>query len=144
MPQSPQSFEKHAKMVPLYHYWAGLFLLVPTVYVAYVTVTSFSWGSLMMLVFAIGVILVAFFARAFPLGVQDRVIRLEERMRIGTLPEDLRGRVDEISTDQLIALRFAPDDELALLVRRILEGEITTRKSIKAAIRTWRADHERI
>ena len=144
MPESPQSFERHAKMVPLYHYWATLFLMAPTIYFAIVTVTSFSWGSLMMLVFALGVILAAFFARAFPLGVQDRVIRLEERIRLEGLPEDLRGRIHEISTDQLIALRFASDDELALLVRRVLEGELSDRKSIKAAIRTWRPDHQRI
>lgn len=144
MPSTPQSFASHAKMVPLYHYWATLFLVVPTIYFAYVAVTAFSVAALMTLVFAVGVILAAFFARAFPLGVQDRVIRLEERIRMEGLPDDLRARVDEIATDHLIGLRFASDDELEGLVRRVLEGELSDRKSIKAAIRSWRADHQRI
>lgn len=144
MPETPQSFAKHASMVPLYHYWTLLFLLVPTLYFAYVAVTAFSLAAVMTLVFAVGVILAAFFARAFPLGVQDRVIRLEERIRMERLPDDLRGRIGEISTDHIIGLRFAPDDELEGLVRRVVDGELTDRKSIKAAIRSWRADHQRI
>lgn len=144
MPATSQSFTKHAKMVPLYHYWTTAFLVVPTVYFAYVAVTAFSWGALMTLVFAVGVILAAFFARAFPLGVQDRVIRLEERIRMERLPDDLRGRIDEITTDHVIGLRFASDDELESLVRRVLDGELPDRKSIKAAVRSWRADHQRI
>lgn len=144
MPETSQSFASHAKMVPLYHYWTTLFLIVPMVYFAYVAVTAFSLGALMMLVFAVGVILAAFFARTFPLGVQNRVIRLEERIRMERLPEDLRGRIDEISTDHIIGLRFASDDELESLVRRVLEGELADRKSIKAAVRSWRADHQRI
>ena len=140
-----QSFENHAKMVPLYHYWGTLFLVVPTFYVGFLTVTSFSVTNLMALLFAIGVILAAFFARAFPLGVQDRVIRLEERLRMERiLPDELKGRIEEISTDHLIALRFASDEELAELVRRVLERELTDRKAIKAAIRSWRPDHQRI
>lgn len=144
MPETSQSFASHAKMVPLYHYWTTLFLIVPTIYFAYVAVTAFSLGALMMLVFAVGVILAAFFARTFPLGVQNRVIRLEERIRMERLPDDLRGRIDEISTDHIIGLRFASDDELESLVRRVLEGELADRKSIKAAVRSWRADHQRI
>jgi hypothetical protein len=73
------------------------------------------------------------------------VIRLEERIRLGTLlPEELRGRVVELSTDQLIAIRFASDEEVAELARRVLDGELRDRKSIKNAIRSWRADHQRI
>ncbi len=144
MSQPSQSFASHAKMVPLYHYWTTLFLVVPTVYFAYVTVTAFSWGALMTLVFAVVVILAAFFARAFPLGVQDRVIRLEERIRMERLLGDLRDRMDEIPTDLIIGLRFASDDELESLVRRVLDGELADRKSVKAAVRSWRADHQRI
>ena len=144
MSKGSQSFANHAMMVPLYHYWTTLFLVVPTVYFAYVAVTAFSWGALMTVVFAVGVILAAFFARAFPLGVQDRVIRLEERIRFEGLPEDLRAQADEIPTDLLIGLRFASDDELEDLVRRVLGGELTDRKSVKAAIQSWRADHQRI
>jgi hypothetical protein len=81
----------------------------------------------------------------FPLGVQDRVIRLEERMRMELLlPDDLKGRIEEISTAQLIGLRFASDEELADLVRRVLDEGITDRQVIKKSIGSWRADHQRI
>lgn len=140
-----QSFEKHAKMVPLYHYWGTALLVVPTLYFLYLTVTSFSVGNVMLFAFAVGVILMGLFARVFPLGVQDRVIRLEERLRLERLlPDDLRARMDEISTDQLIGLRFASDEELTDLVRRVLDRELVDRTSIKAAVKRWRADHQRI
>lgn len=140
-----QSFEKHAKVVPLYHHWATAFLVVPTLYFGFLTITSFSVSNLMTFIFAVGVVLAAFFTRAFPLGVQDRVIRLEERLRMERiLPDDLHSRVQEIGTDQVIALRFASDEELAELVRRVLDGELTEQKAIKAAVKSWRADHQRI
>lgn len=99
----------------------------------------------MMVALAMGVILMGFFARIFPLGVQDRVIRIEERERLmGLLPEDLKGRIGEITTTQLVGLRFASDEEVAELTRRVLNGEFADRKSIKQAIQNWRADHQRI
>lgn len=145
MSQEPQSFSRHAMMVPLYHYGATLFIIGPTLYFGFVAATAFSVASLMNFFFGVGVILAAFYARIFPLGVQDRVIRLEERLRMERLlPDDLRTRLDEVTTSQLIGLRFASDGELEELVRRVLDGELTDRTSIKAAVRSWRADHERI
>ena len=145
MAESTQSFANHAKMVPLYHYWATGFLMVPTLYFLYLTITSFSLTNIMLLSFAIGVNIVGLFSRLFPLGVQDRVIRLEERMRMERLlPDELKPRINEVSTDHLIGLRFASDGELADLVRRILDGELATRKEVKAAVKSWRADNQRI
>ncbi len=145
MAESTQSFENHAKMVPLYHYWATGFLMVPTLYFLYLTITSFSLTNIMLLSFAIGVNIVGLFSRLFPLGVQDRVIRLEERMRMERLlPDELKPRINEVSTDHLIGLRFASDGELADLVRRVLDGELATRKDVKAAVKSWRADNQRI
>lgn len=145
MSQPVQSFEKHAKIVPGYHFWATAFLVIPTLYFLYLTVTSFSLTNLMLFAFAVGVVLVGLFARLFPLGVQDRVIRLEERLRLERLlPEEMQGRITEISTEHLIGLRFASDEELAGLVRRVLDGELKDRKAVKAAVKRWRADHQRI
>lgn len=145
MAEPVQGFEKHAKMVPLFHYWATAFLVVPTLYFLYLTVTSFSVTNVMLFAFAVGVILVGLLARVFPLGVQDRVIRLEERIRMERLlPDDLKARIHDVSTDHIIGLRFASDEELAGLVRRVLDGELATRKDVKAAVKTWRADHQRI
>jgi uncharacterized membrane protein YciS (DUF1049 family) len=140
-----QSAANHAKMVPMYHYVGFASLLIPTVYFAYVAVTSFSVGALMTVIFAFGVIVNALYARLFPLGVQDRVIRLEERTRLrSALPSEMHGRIDEISTDHLIGMRFASDAELAELAGRVLAGDLKNRKSIKEAIKNWRADHQRI
>ena len=145
MSQPVQSFESHAKMVPLYHYWGTLLLVVPTLYFLFLTVTSFSVTNLMLFLFGCGVVVVGLFARVFPLGVQDRVIRLEERLRMERLlPEELKARIEEVETEHLIGLRFASDEELADLVRRVLDGELADRKAVKAAIRSWRADYQRI
>jgi len=145
MSDKPQSFEKHAKMVPGYHYVLGTFLLVLLGTVVWDVVQDFSWGSLLGVVFVLAFVMTAFYARVFALGVQDRVIRLEERLRMAeVLPEDLRSRIGEITTEQLIGLRFAPDDELPDLVRRVLDEGIADRKTIKQAVKNWRADHQRI
>jgi uncharacterized membrane protein YciS (DUF1049 family) len=145
MSDATQSFEQHAKMVPLFHYVTTPLLVIPLAYFGTQLVDEFSLAALMTFLFALGVVLLGMFVRTFPLGVQDRVIRLEERLRLERLlPADLRSRSDAITTDQLIALRFAPDDELPDLVGRVLAGELKDRKSIKRAVKTWRADHQRI
>lgn len=145
MSDTQQSFQSHAMMVPAYHYVGTMLLIIPTVYFLFVAATSFSVANLMTALFAVGLVIIALFARLFPLGVQDRVIRLEERMRMERiLPDDLRARISEVKTDHLIGLRFAPDDELTELTRRVLAGELADRKSIKQAVKSWRADNQRI
>ncbi len=145
MSEQPQSAASHAKMVPMYHYVGFGLMFVPTVYFGVQLVTNFAVGGLMVFAFAAGAVIMAFFARVFPLGVQDRVIRLEERLRMErVLPDDLKARAQEISTDQLVGLRFAPDEELPDLARQVLEGKLTDRKSIKNAVGSWRPDHQRI
>lgn len=145
MSERPQSFQSHASIEPLYHYGATALLVLPTLHFAWLTATSFSLERLATLAFAIGVVLIGYYARAFPLRVQDRVIRLEERLRLARLlPEDLQARIAGLTTEQLIGLRFASDDELVALVRRVLEEGLEDRKSIKAAVRAWRPDHARV
>jgi len=145
MSQSDQNFENHGKMVPAYHYWMTPMLLFPTLYLGYGVVVGFSFAGLVSFIFSVGVVLAAFFARWFALGVQDRVIRLEERLRMEKLlPEELKHRIPEVTTVQMIALRFAPDEELPGLVSKALSGGISDRKTLKQAIKHWRADHQRI
>ena len=82
--------------------------------------------------------------RLYALRVQDRVIRLEERLRMEKLlPAELLARFDELTLGQVVALRFASDGELAELTRRTLDERLVP-KSIKAAIQKWRPDHTRI
>ncbi len=142
---SEQSFANHAKMVPLYHYVTFTLVAVPVLYFLVQVVRAPSVAAVMTALFGVGVAMTMIYARVFPLGVQDRVIRLEERIRLERLlPGDLKPRIAELSTEALVGLRFASDEEVAELVRKVLAGELADRKSIKAAVRGWRADHQRI
>ena len=144
MTEPVQSLGNHAKPIPGYMI-AVFMIFVPTGYFVYTAVTNFSVGRLAVALFAIGVLVTVFYSRRFPLGVQDRVIRLEERIRMKELlPDDLKSRISEFTTDQLIGLRFASDEELPDLARLVLDGGISGRADIKKAVSSWRADHERI
>lgn len=145
MSERPQSFERHAKMVPGYHYVGSPLLLAVILWFGYRTATDFSVDRLAFMGVLVYVAIVGAYCRLFALGVQDRVIRLEERLRLERLlPEALRPRIPELTASQLIGLRFASDDEVAALAERVLDGELRERKEIKAAVRSWRADHARI
>ena len=99
------------------------------------------WAVIVAIALALGILI----SRSMPLRAQDRIIRLEERARLErVLPSDLRGRVGELSPSQLIAIRFAADDEVPELTRRTLNGELKSQGDIKRAIRNWRADTLRV
>ena len=89
--------------------------------------------------------LLAWYLRTFPLKAQDRIIRLEETLRLERLlPADLKPRIGDLRPGQLIALRFASDEELPDLTRAVLAGEVTGSDEIKKRARNWRADHFRM
>jgi hypothetical protein len=141
----PQTFENHAKLAPLFHYVLLPILLINLFLALYRMFTGFSFYTGWDAAMAIGLILVAFFARVFALGAQDRVIRLEERLRMHRLfPDELKAKIDDFTMDQLAALRFASDEELPSLAKRILDDSIVDRKKIKRMITTWRADYQRL
>ena len=148
-----QNFANHARIVPAFHYFLIpllLFNLAASVYSVYFVARheggSFSlFAVIANLILAIALIVLAFLARVFALGVQDRVIRLEERLRYQQLlPEDLKPRINEFSIHQIVALRFASDAELPNLARKVLQERLRSRKAIKQMIQNWRADSQRI
>ena len=136
-----QSAEKHARIIPMYHGVAGFLLTVNVLWTLYQAVMHFSWGALISFGTAVALILVYFYARLMALTVQDRVIRLEERLRLERLlPADLKARIPEFDIDQLVSLRFASDAELPDLARKVLDERLTDRKAVKKMIKTWRPD----
>jgi len=98
---------------------------------------STAWAS----VVALALFTLAFLTRTQALKVQDRVIRLEMRLRLAqVLPADLRPRINDLTCSQLVALRFASDAELPGLVKEVLEGRVTKGNDIKKQIKSWQAD----
>lgn len=141
---APQSFKNHARIVPLFHGVAFPILVINLGWTAYRAFTRPSWDTAISALLAVSLVLIFFFARIFALTVQDRVIRLEMRLRMRELlPADLTARIPEFTTAQLVALRFASDAELPVLARRVLDERLTDRKAIKQMIKHWEADHLR-
>ena len=142
---TPQTYQNHTRWVPGYHFLLMPILVLNLGWSLYRLVASFSFETVVGLLLAFGLALGFLFARVFALAAQDRVIRLEERMRMhALLPDDLKPRIDEFTTSQLIALRFASDAELPALARKVLDEKIAERKPIKEAIETWRPDYQRV
>ena len=137
----PQSFESHAKWVPGFHFGVfGVFVL-NLLYGGYRLSQDPGLDAVMGLLMALALLGLLFYARTFTLRVQDRVIRLEMRLRLEPLlPADLRPRVGELTHHQLVALRFASDAELPELTRAVLNEKIKSRTAIKKRIRDWQAD----
>lgn len=142
--QPPQNFQNHARYVPAYHFVAAPILLINLIWSLYKIVTDFSGDRVMGLLVAFAIFVIWFYARVFPLAAQDRVIRLEMTLRMEKLlPPDLKPRIKEFTLGQLIALRFAGDEELPGLARTVLQQNIASRAEIKKLIKNWTPDYLR-
>lgn len=136
-----QSFQNHARIVPAFHYVALPIFTLNLMWSLYRLGRGVTVDSAMSVLLAAGLILLAFCARIFALTVQDRVIRVEMRLRLAQLlPADLRGRMDEFTVGQLVSLRFASDAELPALARQVLDERLDDRKEIKKRIQSWKQD----
>jgi uncharacterized membrane protein YciS (DUF1049 family) len=140
-----QSFKTHAKVVPAFTYFVLPMLAINVGWASYRWERAeFSIDGLFAVLTAVALLLGIFYARVFALRVQDRVVRLEERLRYErVLPADLLARVGELSIGQIVALRFASDGELPGLMRKVLDERLVDRKAIKGLVVNWRADHLR-
>ena len=139
---SEQNFKNHVRFVPLYHFFALPMLGINFGWSIYRWIAArFSIDGLEWVLTSAALVLGVLYARLFALSVQDRLIRLEERLRYErVLPEELRWRVDELTVNQFVALRFASDEELGKLLQKVLDGKLTERKAIKQLINKWRPD----
>jgi Family of unknown function (DUF6526) len=139
-----QSFQSHAKWVPPFHFFVLPVLLINIGFQIYWCVKAFSVSSVVSLLMAVAIFVGIGTARGMVLKVQDRLIRLEERLRFErVLPADMHARISEFTIDQLVALRFASNAELPELARKVLDEKIVDRKEIKQLIKTWRPDFAR-
>jgi hypothetical protein len=140
-----QTFANHTKWVPTYH-----FFVVPVMIFNFISAivrlvrVGVTWDTVVYLLTATALLIFVFNARVFALKVQDRVIRLEEQLRMARLlPQDLQGRIGEFTPGQLVALRYAGDDELPGLARKVLNEKLTDVKAIKQMVQHWRPDNLR-
>jgi Family of unknown function (DUF6526) len=141
MAEPTQSYKNHTRFLPPFHFFVVPVLLVNLInslrhlYLMPNRSTGFA------VIMAVALAMLAFLTRQMVVSVQDRVIRLEMRLRLRhLLPPDMQTQINALSPRQLVALRFASDGELADLVRDVLAGKLTTPKDIKMQVKSWQAD----
>jgi hypothetical protein len=139
-----QSLKNHARFDPAYHFLLFAVYLLNLVYAGFHLYRQPSLSSGWYLVLSLVAIVPLLKLRMYPLKVQDRVIRLEERLRLQSLaPEEWRNQLHQLNENQLIALRFAADEEVVERARQALDQNLD-RKQIKERIQTWRPDNWRV
>ena len=144
MSQQPQNFANHVRLHPLFHFILFPIFFLNLVISIVVLVRKPDWLTAWGLVMSLALLGLLGLVRMYPLKVQDRVIRLEERLRLNSLlPDPLRTRIYELSEEQLVALRFASDKEVPAIVQKTLTEHLRLAE-IKKAISEWRADYWRV
>ena len=149
--QKRQTFANHTRFDPLFHFFLlpvfALGVILSLIhFFAHFEHSNFgeNFHAFLLIVLAVAWLTLVFKMRLYSLKVQDRIIRLEERLRLTQLLSDpLRSRIPELTEEQLCGLRFASDAEVAKLVERTLREKLT-RKQIKQAIQNWRPDYWRV
>ena len=145
MANQGQNFSNHTRFVPPFHYVALPILLVNFVSAVVGLFNGITFDASLHVLVAVALIIVALFARVFALKAQDRVIRLEMRLRmLELLPDDRQGRINDFTPTQMVGLRFAGDAELPELARKVLDENITKMTPIKKMITDWQGDYFRV
>jgi hypothetical protein len=144
MAQQDQNFKNHTRLDPMFHGFLVIGALILLGSAIYALVRQPDWWGTMRVFGVLWAIVLMGRTRAYALKVQDRLIRLEERLRLSQLlPDSARARIGELNEGQLIALRFASDGEVTELVQQTLDGK-WDKKQIKSAVRVWRPDLFRV
>jgi hypothetical protein len=140
----PQNLKNHGRSDPSFHFVALPVLFINLVIAILYMVHHLDFYSVWLVVLSVVVFIPFSKVRMYPMKVQDRVIRLEERMRLQALaPAEWHTQIFRLSEDQLIGLRFASDDEVVELAKQALEHNLS-RKQIKERIKEWRPDNWRV
>jgi hypothetical protein len=140
----PQSLANHTKYDPGFHFFILPVLAINVIVIGFQLFRHPGVLGAWLLLISIALLVMAVRVRSYATHLQDRVIRLEERLRLAAILQDpLRSRVSELTDSQLIGLRFASDAELPALVQRALDERLS-RSDIKKAVSDWRPDYSRI
>jgi hypothetical protein len=140
-----QTYATHRRWHPWYHFVIVPVFTINGIVALWIAGRDRSPLSFWNAVVALALIGMSILLRTYGLRNQDRIIRLEERMRLATmLPPDLRDRINDLRMGDLLALRFCSDEELPDVTRRILAGELKGRDAIKRAVKNWRPDYHRL
>ena len=139
-----QNFENHSK-IPILYALSGLVLLVYTGYSAYDAYLSRYFSTYLNVAVGLALLVIWRFTRTYATKVQDRIIRLEMRLRLErVLPKERHADIDRLSVSHLIGLRFASDAELPGLIDNVLSGTLKTAKEIKRSVKNWQPDTLRV
>lgn len=145
MPDQLQNYSNHTRWVPAFHFVAFPILVLNAGWAIYRLFGDASFEVILNLLVAIALLVTLLLTRVFALKAQDRLIRLEMRLRMRELlPVDLQGRVDEFTPEQMVGLRFAGDGELPALSRKVLDDDIGDAKTVKKLVTDWRGDYFRV
>lgn len=145
MASAPQTYANHTRWHPLHHFFVAPVMLINVIWSIALFVKNPGWNEGWWIVVSLALLGLVVIARFNSLRVQDRLILLEEQLRFQrVLPADLAHKAGSLRTGQIIALRFASDEELPGLVREVLEGRPDKPADIKRAIKNWRADTLRV
>lgn len=140
-----QNYQNHVRWNVFVHFVISPLLLVLVVWAFVCMIMEFDWYRVQFLLLTIAAVLISLAARMQALTAQNRIIRLEERLRYKELlPAEIASRAIDLPVRTMIALRFASDEELPGLMERVLNGELKTGKEIKLAVRNWWGDHLRV
>lgn len=145
MADEPQTYANHTRWHAPFHFFAAPVMLTNFIVAVVQLIRDPGLERGWWVVVSAALVAVTALVRANPLRAQDRLIRLEESLRYyQLLPDELAERAAALTPAQVVALRFAPDEELEGLVREVLEGRLTKPGDIKRAIKGWRADTLRV
>jgi hypothetical protein len=140
-----QSYSNHARWHAPFHFVMAPILLMHVVYSGKLLYDNPGWPAMEGFLLALGLFVMGFLTRVNALKAQDRTIRLEERLRYReVLSPELVKKAESLTVPQIVALRFAPDQELRSLIEKTLSGQLKSPKEIKQAIQTWRPDLYRV
>lgn len=145
MTDTQQSYANHTRWHPPFHFFVLPVMLINFVWAVVECFRNPGRNQAWWIVVSLALVVMAFLVRTNALKAQDRIIRLEERLRYQQLlPAELADQCGSLSAGQMIALRFAADEELEGLIREVLAGRFAKSSDIKKAIKNWRSDTFRV